>query len=98
MNQEPGTNAEVKSFAKELYGAEFPLFAKIEVNGPNSHEVYKYLRCNSELHDQKKKEVKEIPWNFAKFLVNSKGEVVSYHNPRAEVLGMVKEIEEMLKA
>ena len=98
MNQEPGTNAEVKAFAKDLYGAEFPLFAKIEVNGPNTDEVYKFLRCNSELHNQEKKEVKEIPWNFAKFLINSKGQVVSYHNPRAEVQAMTKEIEEILRS
>jgi glutathione peroxidase len=51
---------------------------------------------NSELHDKEKKEVREIPWNFAKFLVDSQGRVVSYHNPRVEPLNMAKEIETML--
>lgn len=96
MNQEPGTNAEIKSFAKDLYGAEFPLFDKTEVNGPNTNELFKFLRIHSELHDKTKKEVKEIPWNFAKFLVNSKGQVVSYHNPRIDPLSMVQEIEALL--
>ena len=81
MNQEPGTNEEIKSFAKDLYGAEFPLFAKIDVNGPDTCEVYKYLRTNSELYDRNKEEAKEVPWNFAKFLVNRAGLVVSYHRP-----------------
>ena len=44
MGQEPGTNAEIKAFAKDLYGAEFPMFSKTEVNGENTCEVYKYLR------------------------------------------------------
>ena len=79
MSQEPGTNEEIKKFARELYGAEFPIFAKTEVNGANTCEVYKFLRLNSSLYDPKKGEAKEIPWNFAKFLVNSRGEVVSYH-------------------
>jgi len=50
------------------------LFEKIEVNGPNAHEVFKFLRVHSDLNDAKvekgKKAVKEIPWNFAKFLVD----------------------------
>ena len=44
---------------------------KIEVNGKNTNPVYIYLRSNSSLYDPKKKTAKEIPWNFAKFLVNS---------------------------
>jgi glutathione peroxidase len=71
MNQEPGSNAEVKAFARDLYGAEFPLFAKTDVNGENTCEVYKYLRNNSELYDPVKLQAKEIPWNFSKFFVNS---------------------------
>ena len=83
---------------RDLYNGEFPLFEKTEVNGPNSNEVFKYIRINSELHNKEKKEVKEIPWNFAKFLVDGHGKVVSYHNPRVEPLAMVPEIEALLKA
>ena len=46
------------------------MFEKINVNGPESHDLYKYLRTTSELYDAKKSEVKEIPWNFAKFLLD----------------------------
>ena len=82
---------------RDLYNGEFPLFEKTEVNGPNSNEVFKFIRINSELHNKEKKEVKEIPWNFAKFLINSQGHVVSYHNPRIEPIAMVSEIEALLK-
>ena len=95
MNQEPGTHEEIRAFV-DTYGVEFPMFAKIDVNGPHTHEVFKFLRYNSELFDPKKKEVREIPWNFAKFLVNEKGQVVSYHNPKVEPKSMVEEIEKML--
>ena len=73
------------------------MFAKIEVNGPNTCEVYKFLRRNSELYDDKKKQSKEIPWNFAKFLVDGQGKVISYHNPKIDAIAMVKDIEALLK-
>ena len=96
MNQEAGSNEDIKAFARELYGAEFPLFEKTEVNGPNTCEVYRFLRQNSELYDEKKKQSKEIPWNFAKFLVNGEGKVVSYHNPRIEPKDLEKQISALL--
>jgi len=72
------------------------LFEKTDVNGQNSNEVYKFLRCNSELKDQKTNEVKEIPWNFAKFLVNADGQVVHYHGSKEEPNSFVNEIQTML--
>ncbi len=67
--------------AIDTYGVKFPLFSKIEVNGVNSHEVYKYLRRESELLDKTKDTVKEIPWNFSKFLLDSNGKVVGFYPP-----------------
>jgi len=73
------------------------LFAKTDVNGPNTCEVYRYLRTTStELYDPVKKEAREIQWSFSKFLVNKQGKVVSYHNPRVEVNELEKRIEELL--
>ena len=46
------------------------MFSKIEVNGPNAHPVYQFLRKNSELYNEQEKVAGEIPWNFTKFLVN----------------------------
>ena len=60
------------------------MFSKIEVNGPNTHEVYKYLRKNSPLYDSSSQLTSEVPWNFTKFVVNKKGNVVSYFDPRSD--------------
>ena len=56
------------------------MFAKIDVNGENAHPVYKFLRATSSLR-KSATTADVIPWNFAKFLVNSEGKVVSYHEP-----------------
>jgi glutathione peroxidase len=51
------------------------MFSKIEVNGPNAHPVYQFLRKNSELYNEQEKVAGEIPWNFTKFLVDTQGVV-----------------------
>ena len=81
FNQEAGTNQEIYKFATEKYQASFTLFEKIEINGDNTHPIYRYLRNNSELFNMKKGVTKRIPSNFAKFLVNSQGKVVRYFDP-----------------
>jgi len=51
MNQEPGTNLEIKLFAQNVYQAQFPLMAKSDVNGENTNPIYRQLRRNSSLYD-----------------------------------------------
>ena len=97
MSQEPGTNEEIKKFARDKYGAQFPLFAKIDVNGDNTHEVYRFLRRHSPLYDPKTNTVQNIPWNFTKFLVNSDGQVVEYYSPKEKPEVCVPKIEEMIE-
>jgi glutathione peroxidase len=69
--QEPGTEAEIQQFCTLQHGVTFPLFAKIEVNGPNAHPLWQYLKgeqpgvLGSEA----------IKWNFTKFLVDREGKV-----------------------
>ena len=94
--QEPGTNEEVKAFARGKYGAEYPMFAKCDVNGSNTSEVYKFLKEHSELNDPAKHAAGDIPWNFAKFIVNKDGQVVSYHHPKVNPDSLTKNIEELL--
>eukprot|EP00050_Salpingoeca_kvevrii_P015684 m.49081 g.49081 ORF g.49081 m.49081 type:complete len:110 (-) comp6459_c0_seq2:4111-4440(-) len=65
--QEPGTHEEIEEFARGKYGATFPLFEKIEVNGRGTHEVYKFLKA--------KTDVAKIDWNFAKFVIDKQGNV-----------------------
>jgi glutathione peroxidase len=75
-NQEPGTTEEIKSFCTNVYGITFPISQKVEVNGPNAHPIYKYLKDNSG--------VTNIGWNFEKFLVSIDGSITHYpssHQP-----------------
>lgn len=77
-NQEPGTEAEIRTFCETKYGVKFPLFAKISVKGDNSHPLYRFLtssQTNGKLGG-------EITWNFEKFLVSREGKVVQRFAPR----------------
>ena len=71
--QEPGNEKEIKQFCTDLYKVTFPMFSKIVVKGDDTAPLYKYLL------DEKTdpKFAKPIDWNFAKFLVNRKGEVIA---------------------
>lgn len=69
-NQEPGTTEEIKTFCTNVYGITFPISQKVEVNGPNAHPVYKYLKESSDITN--------IGWNFEKFLVSRDGSITHY--------------------
>ena len=76
--QEPGTAGEIREFCTTRYDVSFPLFARIEVNGPDAHPLYQYLK-----HEQKGVLGTEaIKWNFTKFLVDRQGRVVKRYAPR----------------
>ena len=64
--------------------------AKCEVNGPGAQEAYKYLRDRSSLRGR------EISWNFEKFLLDKKGQVVKHYGPRVLLEDMQDEIEKIL--
>lgn len=73
MNQEPLNEEEIKSFCSLTYGVTFPMFSKIDVNGENTHPLYKYLK-------EAKKGLlgsEAIKWNFTKFLVDKNGTVIN---------------------
>jgi len=71
--QEPGSDADIKTFCASNYHVTFPLYSKIVVKGPGIHPLYAYLTSP----ETDPKFAGEIGWNFAKFLVNRKGEVVA---------------------
>lgn len=94
--QEPGSNDEIQSFCKLNYGVTFPLFSKITVVGPEKHPLYKALisaqpKAGSTSETPFREKLKgygietlpepEILWNFEKFLVSRKGEVVRRFSP-----------------
>lgn len=96
MNQEDKCELDIKNFGKEKYNVTFPMFSKVEVNGPNAHQLYNYLKTNSKEHNQGNGKVKNIPWNFSKFLVNHEGKVVASYPPNVKTEEIIPDIEKLL--
>lgn len=71
--QEPGTEKEIKEFCESKFKVTFPMFAKISVKGDDQHALYKFLTSK----ETNPKFAGDVSWNFNKFLVNRKGEVVA---------------------
>jgi len=76
MNQEPGSEAEIQQFCQTQYGVQFPLFAKIEVNGSGRHPLYQWLTAAAQSQPG------DIQWNFEKFLIDRTGQVAARFAPR----------------
>lgn len=92
LAQEPGTDEEIQQFCQQNYGVDFPVFAKIDVNGSGAHPLYQYL-------------TKEAPgilggaikWNFTKFLIDRDGKIAKRYAPKTEPAKLTEKIEELLK-
>ncbi len=76
-HQEPGDEAEIKSFCSLTYDVKFPLFAKVEVNGSNAHPLYKFLKAEK----PGLLGTEAIKWNFTKFLIGKDGTVLKRYAP-----------------
>jgi glutathione peroxidase len=93
--QEPGSAEEIGAFCLKNFGVSFPLFAKIDVNGPLAHPLYGFLK-------QKKPGIlgifgaRGIKWNFTKFLVDRKGNVVGRYGPSTRPQALAAAIEGLL--
>ena len=74
--QEPGSSDEIKKFCTSKYNVTFPMFSKIEVNGPNRHALYVMLAGADSPYPG------DIKWNFGKFLVSRDGKIVKRFEPR----------------
>jgi glutathione peroxidase len=79
--QEPGTNEEIKEFCSSKYNVSFPLFSKIVVKGPGIDPLYDFLTSEA----TNPKFAGAIKWNFNKFLVNRKGEVIARFEPKKDL-------------
>lgn len=80
MGQEPGTSEEIATFCSATYGVSFPLYEKIEVNGPGQHAVYQELTKHADADGT----AGDVQWNFEKFLVSRDGQVLARFRPRTE--------------
>ena len=75
--QEPGTAEEIAEFCSTSYGVTFPMFEKIEVNGPGRNAIYDVLTATPDAEG----EAGDIQWNFEKFLLDGSGAVVARFDP-----------------
>ena len=90
--QEPGDEIEIKNFCKLTYDVDFPMFAKVDVNGENAAPLYKFLK-------KEKKGIlwsEGIKWNFTKFLVGRDGEVLKRFAPTDKPEDLAKDVEAAL--
>jgi glutathione peroxidase len=90
--QEPGNEEEIKSFCSLTYDVTFPMFAKIDVNGPQADPLYEFLK------EEKPGFLgtEGIKWNFTKFLINGQGQVVKRYAPTDSPESIKKDLEKML--
>jgi glutathione peroxidase len=90
--QEPGRASEIAAFCSLTYDVGFPLFDKVEVNGPNRHPLYAWLT------EQKRGFLgsRAIKWNFTKFLIDREGQVVARYAPQTEPKAIQADIEKLL--
>ena len=82
MNQEPGTNEDIKEFCDSKYGVTFPMMAKISVKGDDMHPLYRWLtskNANGVLDS-------EVSWNFQKYLIDENGNLVGFLKPAVKPL------------
>src|SRR6056297_1248061 len=80
MNQEPGSDGQIKEFCKQEYGVTFPMMSKISVKGDDMHPLYKWL-TSKELNGVEDSKVK---WNFQKYLVSENGTLQKVLKPRVK--------------
>lgn len=78
--QEPGSSKDISQFCTKNYGVTFDMFEKVDVNDQGACSLYKYLTAQ----DAPPKGKGEVKWNFEKFLINRKGEVVNRFQPTAK--------------
>jgi glutathione peroxidase len=91
-HQEPGDEREIESFCTLNYQVNFPLFAKIEVNGLNTHPLYRELKAAAPgiLGSTR------VKWNFTKFLLDGQGQVVKRYGPMTKPEELTAEIAALL--
>jgi glutathione peroxidase len=91
-HQEPGDEEEIRSFCSLKYDVTFPMFAKVDVNGENTHPLYSQLKKAA----PGLLGTEAIKWNFTKFLVDPSGESVTRFAPNEKPESLEKDVEKLL--
>jgi len=89
--QEPGTEAEIMEFCTLNFGVDFPMFGKIEVNGPGADPLFKWLKAETPGSGNR-----DIEWNFAKFLIGRDGKPVRRYGDKVMPADIEADIEALL--
>jgi glutathione peroxidase len=92
--QDPGSHEEIAQFCQRNYGVSFPMMAKVEVNGPGAHPLYRWLTAEA----PGLLGTKAIKWNFTKFLVGKDGRVIRRYAPQDAPDSLATDIEAALAA
>lgn len=111
--QTPEENSQILNFCNINFGIKFKIFSKIDVNGDNSSELFKFLRLKAPKANETKDSLNlyerlkekrnfittndEIKWNFTKFLINKKGDVIKRFSPTDTPLSLEKDIIKLLE-
>lgn len=90
-DQDPAENKEILNFCQINYGVDFPMFQKIEVNGPGRHPLYKHL-----IEENIEGKRGDIKWNFEKFLVDQNGNVIKRFSSIKKPKSIMKDIRKLL--
>ena len=85
-NQEPNDAEKAEQICQINYGVTFPIFEKIEVNGKNTTELYRFLKKHH------RSLIKTIPWNFTKFLISKEGEIMRRYAPNIDPISIEDDI------
>lgn len=93
-SQEPGSATDIQSFCEVNYGVKFPLFAKIDVNGANAHPLYTHLKTEA----PGILGLKDIKWNFTKFLIGRDGAVLERFAPTTTPQSIEADIQKALSS
>jgi glutathione peroxidase len=92
--QDPGSNEEIAGFCQRNYGVDFPMFAKVKVNGADAHPLWKWLKAQA----PGLLGTEAIKWNFTKFLVGRDGRVIKRYAPNDTPESLRADIEAALAA
>ena len=90
--QDPGSNEEIGAFCQRNYGVDFPMMAKVDVNGPQAHPLFQWLKAQA----PGLLGTRRIKWNFTKFLIGRDGQVLRRYAPRDTPATLVEAIEAAL--
>ncbi|WP_374297561.1 glutathione peroxidase [Acinetobacter sp.] len=89
--QDPGSNEEIGEFCQRNYGVSFPMFAKVDVKGPESHAIFRYLTRETKGFINR-----NIKWNFTKFLIGRDGQILGRYAPTTKPESLEADIEKAL--